>query len=133
MTHVAHRSMGFAPREDPSPSPWIPVCRVDALTPDRGAAALVEGEQVAIFLLSPIDGQPEPPLHAISNHDPLSGANVLARGLVGSAGDIAFVASPIYKQRYDLATGQCLDENDVTVAVHEARMHAGYVEVRLTR
>ena len=54
MTDLAHRSMGFAPREDPAPPPWIPVCRIDALTPDRGVAALVDGEQVAIFLLSPL-------------------------------------------------------------------------------
>ena len=125
--------MGFAPREDPPPPPWIPVCKVEALTADRGVAALVDGEQVAIFLLRPVDGESEPSRHALGNHDPMSGANVLARGLVGSAGDVAFVASPIYKQRYDLASGRCLDEADVTIPVHGARIHAGYVEVRPAR
>ena len=133
MSDLAHRSMGFAPREDPAPPPWIPVCRVDALTPDRGVAALVDGEQVAIFLLSPLDDGSDAALYAIGNHDPLSGANVLARGLVGSAGDTVFVASPIFKQRFDLATGRCLDETDVMVPAHETRVHGGYVEVRLAR
>ena len=125
--------MGFAPREDPPPPPWIPVCRIDALTPDRGVAALVDGEQVAIFLLGPVEDGSDAALYAIGNHDPLSGANVLARGLVGSVGDTVFVASPIYKQRFDLSSGRCLDETDVTVPAHEARLHGGYVEVRLAR
>ena len=36
-----------------------------AATPDRGVAALVDGEQVAIFLLSPLDDGPDAALYAI--------------------------------------------------------------------
>ena len=96
---------------------WISVCAVDRLTPDRGVAALVDGRAVAVFRLS--DGS----LHAIDNVDPCSGASVLSRGIVGDVAGVATVASPLYKQRFALDTGTCLDTDDaVAVAVHEARV-----------
>lgn len=88
------------------------VCRVADLVPERGVAALVEGEQVAIFHVGSGDGRK---VYAIDHHDPFSGANVLARGIVGSAGERWYVASPVYKQRFDLETGRCLDDDHVTV------------------
>ena len=88
---------GVVTAEAPARIPtWVPVCRVDDVTPDRGVAALVHGHQVAVFLLSPLPGQDGPTeVYAIDNRDPYSGANVLARGLVGSAGDRPTVASPM--------------------------------------
>ena len=71
---------------------------------DRGAAALVDGHQVALFRLA--SGE----VYAIDHQDPFSGANVLARGLVGTRGDVPTVASPVYKQVFDLTTGICLDD-----------------------
>ena len=41
--------------------------------------------------------------------DPFSGAYVMARGLVGTRGDAPTVASPMYKQIFDLRTGRCLE------------------------
>lgn len=99
------------------------VCRADELTPDRGVAALVDGTQVAIFLLG--DGE----VLAIGNHDPFSGANVLSRGIVGSKGDTITVASPVYKQRFDLRTGRCLDDEQVSVPTYDARIADGWVEI----
>jgi nitrite reductase (NADH) small subunit len=99
------------------------VCRSEVLTPDRGVAALVDGTQVAIFLLS--SGE----LFAIANHDPFSGANVLSRGIVGSKGDVVTVASPVYKQRFDLRTGVCVDDESVRVPVFPARVADGWVEL----
>ena len=66
---------------------WVSVCRYDQLVPERGVAALVDGEQVALFRT--FDGM----LYAIGNRDPFSGAFVLSRGIVGSAGDAPTVAS----------------------------------------
>ena len=54
-----------------------------------------------------------------------SQANVLARGIVGSAGDRTYVASPMYKQRFDLRSGECLDDEGVSVAVWPARAQDG--------
>jgi nitrite reductase (NADH) small subunit len=104
-----------------------PVCALERITPDRGVAALVEGWAVAIFHLS--DGE----LHAIDNLDPISGASVLSRGIVGDAGGVPTVASPIYKQRFDLRSGRCLDDETNAVVVHEVRCMAGVVHVRLRR
>jgi nitrite reductase (NADH) small subunit len=82
---------------------WVPVCRVADLEVERGRAALVHGEQIALFLLH--DGR----VHAVQNLDPYSGASVLSRGIVGTRQDAPTVASPMYKQVFDLRTGACLD------------------------
>jgi nitrite reductase (NADH) small subunit len=110
---------------------WVPVCGLADLTPDRGAAALVGGAQVAVFVLTPPAGVAPggaPEVYAIDNRDPYSGANVLARGLVGSAGDRPTVASPIYKERFDLRTGECLD-GELSVRAWPVRVVDGRIEV----
>ncbi|MFI9722145.1 nitrite reductase small subunit NirD [Streptomyces sp. NPDC052396] len=84
---------------------WTPVCRYGDLTPGRGVAALVAGEQVALF--RDTDGG----LYALANQDPVSGACVISRGLTGSRDGTPVVTSPMYKQTYDLRTGACLDED----------------------
>ena len=58
-----------------------------------------------------------------------SGANVLARGIVGDKGGIPIVASPIYKQVFDLRSGQCLDDESVQIASYPVRLVDGAVEV----
>lgn len=102
---------------------WTVVCPYDQLEPERGIAALVGGDQVAIFRLH--DGQ----LYAIGNQDPTSGAYVLSRGIVGTRRDAPVVASPIFKQAYDLRTGECLDEPGVRVPTFPIRSRHGLVEV----
>jgi len=104
---------------------WEPVCPLDRLTPDRGVAALVGGRQVAVFLLGTGD------LYAVDHRDPFSGAFVLARGLVGDHAGTPTVASPVYKQRFDLRTGCCLDDPSVAVATWPVRAVDGVVEVGL--
>jgi nitrite reductase (NADH) small subunit len=99
------------------------VCPVDALAVDRGAAALVDGHQVAIFRLA--SGE----VYAIDHRDPFSGANVLARGLVGTRGDVPTVASPVYKQAFDLVSGICLDDETVAVRSWPARVVDGMIEI----
>jgi nitrite reductase (NADH) small subunit len=99
------------------------VCGLDALPVDRGVAALVGGLQVALFRTS------AGALHALDNRDPFSGAMVLSRGIVGSRGDAATVASPMYKQVFDLETGRCLDDPHVAVVTYPVRVHDGMVEV----
>jgi nitrite reductase (NADH) large subunit len=101
---------------------WVDVCAVDDLMPERGACARVGDEEVAVFRVGS-------DVYALGNHDPFSGANVLARGIVGTRGDTLKVASPMYKQSLDLRTGQCLDDPSVTVPVYEVRCRRGRVEV----
>ena len=117
----------------PSPDPhaarpdgWTAVCRADQVLPERGVAALVDGVQVALFRL--FDGS----LHAVGHRDPFSGAHVLARGIVGTRGDAPTVASPMFKQVFDLRTGVCLDAPDdasVRLPVFPVREEDGVVLV----
>ncbi|MGH8991032.1 MAG: nitrite reductase (NAD(P)H) small subunit, partial [Acidimicrobiia bacterium] len=67
--------------------------------------------------------------YALSNYDPFSGVYVLSRGIVGSKGDIPKVASPIYKQNFDLRTGTCLDKPEVSVPTWAIRRRHDRVEV----
>jgi nitrite reductase (NADH) small subunit len=102
---------------------WTPVCPYPRLEPERGIAALVRGAQVAVFRL--FDGQ----LFAIGNEDPIANAHVLSRGIVGTRGDTPTVASPLFKQAYDLRTGECLDKPGVRVPTYPVRCRDGIVEV----
>ena len=103
---------------------WTRVCALTDLTPDRGVAALIDDEPIAVFRLGTSDD-----VVAIGNIDPFSGASVLSRGIVGSKGDVVTVASPIYKQRFDLRSGACLDDPSVRVRTHDARVVDGWIEV----
>jgi nitrite reductase (NADH) small subunit len=102
---------------------WTAVCPLTDLLPERGAAALFGPVQVAVFRLH--DGG----VRALGNRDPLSGAHVLSRGIVGNRGDRPIVVSPMHKQAFDLDTGECLDAAGVAVPVYPARVRDGVIEV----
>jgi NAD(P)H-dependent nitrite reductase small subunit len=102
----------------------VKICRLDDILPDCGVAALVNGRQVAIFRL---EGDR---LYAIDNFDPFSKANVLSRGIVGDVKGELVVASPVYKQHFSLATGQCLEDPDVRLAVYRVSVEEGSVVIR---
>lgn len=97
----------------------VRVCTLSDLEVERGRAALIGSEQVALFLLA--DGT----VYAVSNLDPYSGAHVISRGIVGSRGDAPTVASPLYKQIFDLRTGVCLETQgraDAALRVWQVRV-----------
>lgn len=102
---------------------WIPVCRLDELEVLWGEAALIEGEQFALFRL------PDDRVHVVSNQDPATGSQVLSRGIVGSRGDRATIASPLHKQVYDLETGECFSAPDYRLPVFAVRVVDGVVEI----
>lgn len=104
---------------------WTSVCPYQRLEPERGVAALVQGVQVALFRL--YDGR----VYAVGNRDPIGGACVLSRGIVGSRGEIPVVTSPLYKEAYDLRTGECLDVPGVRIPTYPVRHRNGMVQVRL--
>jgi len=97
---------------------WETVCQRGDLVADSGVCALVGGEQVALFYLPGA----EPPVYALANGDPIGGANVLSRGMVGDVGGELVVASPLYKQHYSLQTGACLEDDTQQVAVYAVRL-----------
>ncbi|MEV0415407.1 nitrite reductase small subunit NirD [Streptomyces sp. NPDC050448] len=95
---------------------WLTVCELSALTPGRGVAVLLpDGSQAAVFI-----GR-SGGMYAIDNQDPFTGAAVLSRGLVGCIDGKPFVASPLLKQRFDLASGRCLDDEVTAVRTYPVR------------
>jgi len=96
---------------------WIHICNLDDLVADSGMCALVEERQVALFYI-PEQGK----VFAIDNFDPVGKANVMSRGLVGSSEERLFVASPLYKERYCLETGECLDNAKVVLDTWQTRI-----------
>ena len=96
---------------------WTPVCDRALLTPGRGVAVLLpDGRQAAVFQDS------HGSVYAIGNRDPFTGAYVLSRGLLGSTTEgRVYVASPLLKQRFDLLTGECLDDGKIRIPVYAAR------------
>ncbi|MEW1842064.1 nitrite reductase small subunit NirD [Nonomuraea angiospora] len=102
---------------------WTRICDYETMLPERGVCALVGGEQVAVFRTH--DGT----VHALGNLDPFTGAYVLSRGIVGTRKGEPTVASPLHKQVFSLVSGQCLDEDAVSVPVYRVRVADGGVEV----
>lgn len=98
-------------------------CRLAEIPVEGGVTALVGGRAVAIFRT--FDGN----VHATCNYDPWSHASVMSRGIVGSRGDVPFVASPMHKQAFDLRTGQCLDDETVRLPVFDVHVEDGVVWV----
>lgn len=111
-------------REQVQADAWTAVCKYSDLEPGRGVAALVDGEAVAVFRLG--DGS----VYAVGNTDPFCGASVISRGITGMRGDgTATVASPMYKDVFDLVTGVALDAPEVRLPVYAVRRHRGVVWV----
>jgi nitrite reductase (NADH) small subunit len=104
---------------------WTTVCASTRLGDDRGVCALVDGAPVAIFRTSYSE------LFAVGNIDPFSGASVMSRGLLGSFRDRPTVASPMFKQRFDLETGYCIEDADRRLPVYAVREHDGIIEIGL--
>ncbi|WP_437967169.1 nitrite reductase small subunit NirD [Sorangium sp. So ce260] len=115
-----------APRNEGTTQGWVEVCGVEDIIPNTGVCALVGKRQIAVVRV----GEGEE-IYAISNFDPFSKAFVISRGIVGDKGGIPKIASPIYKQNFDLRTGQCLDDPSVRVPVYPTRIRDGRVEVHV--
>jgi nitrite reductase (NADH) small subunit len=110
------------PRIDAS---WTDVCAVDDILPGTGACALVGRRHVAVFRMG------DDRFFAIDNVDPKSGVSVLSRGLVGSLGGRTVVASPLYKNHFDLHTGECIETPEFSVCAHGVRVEGDRVHVAL--
>ncbi|WP_429497407.1 nitrite reductase small subunit NirD [Robbsia andropogonis] len=125
---------------------WQPVCSLDAIVTDTGVCALIGREQVAVFrvqlrgaaadagcpVIDAVDASGVAQtggeaLFAIGNVDPHSGASVLSRGVVGSLGERIVVASPLYKQHFDLRTGECIESPEHRVAAYRVALKDGQI------
>jgi nitrite reductase (NADH) large subunit len=86
------------------------ICALDDVFDGGGVCAIVAGEQVALFRVGD-------EVFALENLDPWSGANVLSRGILGDLQGQLVVASPVYKQHFNLRTGRCLEDDAVGLKV----------------
>jgi nitrite reductase (NADH) small subunit len=105
-------------------SNWTSVCQLNDIAPATGVCALVNGKHVAIF--RPHDNEA---LFAIDNIDPFAKASVLSRGLICEHDRQLWVASPLKKQRFNLVTGQCLENDLVSLATYKVRVKKDVIEV----
>src|SRR5258706_14646 len=101
----------------------VRVCPLEDIVPNAGVAALVDGEQIAVFRMD------DNSVHAVGNRDPFSRANVLSRGIVGDLKGQLVVASPVYKQHFNLVTGRCVEDTAARIPVYAARVEEGWVVV----
>ena len=93
----------------------VVLCALSDLVVNSGVAVLHDGEQIALFYLP----DETPSVFAVGNHDPIGGANVLSRGIVGDIKGEVVVASPLYKQHFSLRTGVCVEQADVKIPVYD--------------
>ncbi|MCW8884120.1 MAG: nitrite reductase small subunit NirD [Motiliproteus sp.] len=103
---------------------WTPVCALTDIAPNTGVCALVNGQQVALFRLADSEA-----VYAIGNYDPAGKANVLSRGLIADLDGVLSVASPLYKQHYCLKSGNCQEDETLSVPTYEVRLNEGQIEV----
>jgi len=105
-------------------TPWRALCRRRDLVANSGVVAWCGGVQVALFYVTD-----EQRVYALENRDPQSGANVIGRGILGDLAGEAVVASPLYKQRFRLADGACLEDEGQRLRVWPARLNGDAVEI----
>ncbi|MFC6376549.1 nitrite reductase large subunit NirB [Tatumella terrea] len=116
---------GLAISEEPADE-WVTVGRLDDIPPDTGRAARLGRQQIAVFRL----GEEQPEVYALDNLEPGSGANVLARGILGDDDGIPLVISPLYKKRLRLTDGISPDDSTVRVRCWPVRVENGMISVQ---
>ena len=102
---------------------WQSICPLSAVPPACGVPALLGGYPVAVFRTT------DDELFAVGGVDPLCGAGVISRGIVGDRAGEPTVASPLLKQVYSLRTGECLDEPAAKLPTYRVRLRDEMVEI----
>ena len=108
---------------------WIDICAIEDIPTMTGVCALHQKKQIAIFNLSSIGENSQ--LNAIDNFDPIGKANVLSRGIVAEIDGRQTVSSPLFKQHYCLATGECLQDHAIKVDVYPVRLKNSRVQLQI--
>jgi len=102
------------------------VCDLEDIFDGGGVCALVDGGQVALLRVGD-------EVFALENRDPFSGAGVISRGLTGDLQGQLVVASPVYKQHFNLRTGRCIEDDSVVLRTWPCGVLDGRVWVEFTR
>jgi len=107
-------------------SMWTDICKLGDILPNMGRCALFEKQQVAIFRVIRAG---EELLFAVHNYCPFSEANIISRGIIGSIDEHIVVASPLYKQHFNLLNGQCLQDEAVSIKTFQVRLEGDTVQL----
>lgn len=106
---------------------WVDICSVQDLVPNSGVAALVNEQQIALFYVP----SKTPAIYAIGNYDPIGGAQVLSRGIVGDVAGELVVASPLYKQHFRLNDGSCIEDETSFAGSWPSKVEDGRVKLMI--
>ena len=106
---------------------WNTICLYKELTANAGVCALFNNQQIAIFFCQRSDN-----LYAVSNYDPIGEANVMSRGIMGCLEGETYVSSPIYKQHFNLMTGECLESTAHSLKTYDVRIANNKVQLKET-
>ena len=106
-------------------SEWTKICDHKSLMNNSGICAKFDDQQVAIFYCKRSDN-----VYAVSNFDPVGKAQVMSRGIMGSTKGVTYVASPLYKERYDLATGICIDKPELSLTTFDVRISDNEIQLK---
>lgn len=104
---------------------WTRVGHETDLVPGGGIGARYGDRQVAIFYIPEL----EQSLFAVDNYCPISGVNIIARGIVGDIGGEPVVATPLYKKHFSLLDGRCLEDDSHRLSVYAVKIEGGNVQV----
>jgi len=105
----------------------VTACSVDDLIAYSGVAVKIGEQQFALFYLP----EESPSLYALANYDPIGGANVMSRGIVGDLKGELVVASPLYKQHFSLTTGACVEDETAVLDTFRTEIVNGQVVIWL--
>ncbi|VTY11866.1 nitrite reductase small subunit NirD [Rothia dentocariosa] len=105
-------------------SSWVRICSESELEENWGEVALVKGQQYAIF-------KTKHGYYACDHRDPNSQSLVIARGIVGEKDGHSTIASPLYKEVYDLTTGECVSGADYTIGVYPLEVRDGDIYLQV--
>ena len=114
---------------------WLSICQLNDILPNMGCCALIntadeQARQIAIFRIVATNGEEQ--LFAVDNYCPFSHANIISRGIVGDLNDKIVVASPLYKQHFELSSGQCLEDKSVFLTSYAVRLNGSTVELAVS-
>ena len=101
------------------------ICTKSDLVQNSGVCALINNEQVALFYLP----HTKQKIFAISNWDPIGKANVLSRGILGDINGTIVVASPLYKQHFDLESGTCIEDTTIKLKTYSVSLKGENVTI----
>ncbi|MGI0117504.1 nitrite reductase small subunit NirD [Zooshikella sp. RANM57] len=103
---------------------WDYLCDLNDIPQDSGICVFYQNQQIALFYISRINK-----VYAVSNYDPIGKANVISRGIIGSIDEQLVVASPLFKQHFNLTTGECIENPDVCLKIYNVRVFDDLVKI----